>query len=64
VGTRDDLVQWKDDFETFRDRIGELSRAGKKPEDARTELKVDDLPGWTVGDLQMRGMPGLFQELR
>jgi glyoxylase-like metal-dependent hydrolase (beta-lactamase superfamily II) len=64
VGTRDDLIQWKEDFETYRERIGEMSRAGKKPEDAEKELKLDDVAGWSVGALQMRSMPGLFQELR
>ena len=63
VGTRDDLIQWKDDFETYRERIGDLSRAGKKPEDAETELDMSDIAGWSVGRLQMRSMPGLFQEL-
>ena len=64
VGTRDDLIQWKDDFETYRQRIGDLSRAGKKPEDAQTELDLSDIAGWSVGGLQMRSMPGLFRELR
>ncbi|MEZ5364415.1 MAG: MBL fold metallo-hydrolase [Bryobacterales bacterium] len=64
VGTRDDLIQWKEDFETYRNRISELSRAGKKPEDAEAALDVHDLKGWSVGGLQMRSMPGLFQELR
>ena len=64
VGTRDDLVQWKDDFETYRQRISDLSRAGKKPEDAQTDLDLSDVKGWSVGALQMRSMPGLFQELR
>ena len=64
VGTRDDLIQWKDDFETYRERISDLSRAGKKPEDAETQLDMSDVAGWTVGALQMRSMPGLFQELR
>ncbi len=64
VATRDDLIQWKDDFERYRERISELSRAGKKPEDAEKALKLDDLAGWSLGALQMRSMPGLFQELR
>jgi glyoxylase-like metal-dependent hydrolase (beta-lactamase superfamily II) len=64
VGTRDDLVQWKEDFETYRSRISDLSRAGKKPEDAATELKLDDIKGWSLGTAQMRSMVGLFNELR
>jgi len=64
VGTRDDLVQWKEDFETYRQRIGDLSRAGKKPEDAQSELDMSDIAGWSVGGLQMRSMPRLFEELR
>lgn len=64
VGARDDLIQWKEDFETYRQRIGDLSRAGKKPEDAETELDMSDVDGWSIGGLQMRSMPGLFRELR
>jgi hypothetical protein len=64
VGTREDLVKWKEDFETYRSRISELSRAGKKPEDAEKELKLDDIQGWALGALQIRSMTGLYQELR
>ena len=64
LATRDDLIQWKDNFETYRERIGELSRAGKKPEDAQKDLDMSDVAGWSVGALQLRSMPGLYQELR
>ncbi len=64
VATREDLTQWKTDFDTFRGLVTDLVEDGKKPEEAAALLDVSDLEGWSIGALQMRAMPGLFQELR
>ena len=64
VGTREDLVQWKEDYETFRSRIGELSRQNKTPDQVAKELDLSDLNGWSIGGLQMRSLEGLLKELR
>ena len=64
VGTRDDLVQWKEDYETYRNRIGDLSRQGKTPDNLAEALNLDDIEGWTIGALQMRSFEGLLKELR
>lgn len=64
VANREDLVQWKEDYETFRTRARKLSREGKSPEEAAKLIKVDDLNGWTLGRLQLRSMSGLLDELR
>ncbi|MBI1356502.1 MAG: MBL fold metallo-hydrolase [Acidobacteria bacterium] len=64
VSTRDDLVQWKENFETYRERVSELSRAGKSAEEAIAAVKVDDLKGWSKDNRLKNGMAGLLQELR
>jgi len=64
VTTRERMIQWKDDFETYRDRVGELSRAGKSKDEAIAEVKIDDLDGWTVDNRLKNGMEGLLREMR
>lgn len=64
LATRDDLIQWKEDFEAFRNRMGDLSSQGKTPEQVVEAIDLSDLEGWSIGRLQMRSLPGLLQELR
>ncbi len=64
VSTREDVVRWKDDFETYRNRVSELSRAGKTRDEAIAAVKLDDLPGWTADNRLKNGMEGMLRELR
>lgn len=64
VSTRDEMIQWKEDFETYRNRVAELSRAGRTREEAIAEVKIDDLEGWTVDNRLKNGMEGLLKEMR
>lgn len=63
VSKRADLVQWRKDYSTFRDRVREVSRQGKSPEEAAKLIKTDDLVGWNFGALQMRSLPELLKEM-
>ncbi len=64
LATRDDLIQWKEDFEAFRNRVSDLSREGKTPEQVVEAIDLSDLEGWSIGRLAKRSLPGLLQELR
>ncbi len=63
VSNRDDLVSFRKAFETMRNRMGELRRSGKTPQEAAQLLRVDDL-GWTPGPLFAKSLPGLYDEVR
>jgi glyoxylase-like metal-dependent hydrolase (beta-lactamase superfamily II) len=63
VSKRADLVQWRKDYATFRERVREVSRQGKSPEEAAKLIKTDDLQGWNLGGLQMRSLPDLLKEM-
>ena len=64
VATREDLTQWKADFETFRSRVSQLIEQGKSEEEIKTSVKVSDLEGWSMEGLMARSLPGLIAELR
>lgn len=64
VATREDLTQWKADFETFRSRVSELVDQGKSDEEIKAGVKVSDLKGWSMDGLMSRSLPGLIAELR
>lgn len=64
VATREDLTQWKADFETFRSRVSQLVDQGKSEEEIKASVKVSDLKGWSMEGLMARSLPGLIAELR
>ena len=64
VSSREDMTQWKSDFETFRSRVRRLVDDGKTAEEIQTTVDVSDLNGWTMSGLLQRSLPGLMQELR
>lgn len=64
VATREDLTQWKSDFETFRSRVSQLVDQGKSEEEIKASVKVSDLKGWSVEGLMARSLSGLIAELR
>lgn len=64
VTTRARMVQWKEDFETYRNRVGDLSRAGKSKEEAIAEVQIDDLEDWVVDNRLKNAMEGLLREMR
>ena len=64
VATREDLTQWKADFETFRSRVSQLVDQGKSEEEIKASVNVSDLKGWSVEGLMARSLPGLIAELR
>jgi glyoxylase-like metal-dependent hydrolase (beta-lactamase superfamily II) len=63
LSKREDLVRWKASFETVRGRVREMTRAGKSRDDVARELKVDDQPGWSLGGLFAKSVPGLYDEM-
>lgn len=63
IAKRDDLVRWKASFETARNRVREMTRAGKSRDEVARELKVDDLPGWSLTGLFAKSLPGLYDEM-
>ncbi len=63
VSRREDLVRFKTSFETVRSRVRELQRAGKSRDEVARELKVDDLPGWSLTGLFAKSLPGLYDEI-
>ncbi|MBI3694929.1 MAG: MBL fold metallo-hydrolase, partial [Acidobacteria bacterium] len=62
IGKRADLVKWKGDFQTMRERMKQLTRQGKTKEEVATLLKVDDL-GWTIGGLFAKSLPAFYDEM-
>jgi glyoxylase-like metal-dependent hydrolase (beta-lactamase superfamily II) len=58
---RSDMIEWRKKFETMRNRVSDLRRQGKTPEETSKMLKVDDL-GWGASALT-RSLPGLYQEV-
>jgi glyoxylase-like metal-dependent hydrolase (beta-lactamase superfamily II) len=64
VATREDLTQWKADFETFRSRVSELVDQGKSEEEIKAGVNVSDLKGWSLDGLMARSLSGLIAELR
>lgn len=64
VGTREDLTQWKADFETFRSRVSRLVEQGKSEEEIKASVQVSDLEGWSLEGMMTRSLPGLIAELR
>ena len=64
VATREDLAEWKDNFEEYRNRISDLAREGKTAEQVAASIDLSDLDGWSIGRLQTRSLPGLLRELR
>jgi cyclase len=63
VSKRADLIAWKADFEKLRSRVREMTRQGKRRGEVATLLKVDDLPGWTMGGLFAKSLPALYDEM-
>lgn len=63
ISKREDLVRFKASFEMVRSRVRELQRAGKGREEVARELKVDDLPGWSLTGLFAKSLPGLYDEM-
>ena len=61
---RDDLVEWKESFETFRGEVDKLSREGVSLEVAAERIAPLELPGWGPTPLKFRALEGLLQELR
>lgn len=64
LAKREDLVQWKEDYETVRQRVRELSRKGVSVDEAAEQLKLDDLEGWSMSGLLRRSLPQLMEEMR
>ena len=62
ISKREDLIKFKNDFETVRGRVRELTRQGKGKDEVAALLKVTDLPGWSIGGFT-RSLPGLYDEL-
>jgi cyclase len=63
VSRKEDLVAFRRSFETMRNRMSELRRAGKTAKEAAKLFRVDDL-GWKPGPLFERSLPGLYDEVR
>lgn len=63
ISKREDLVRFKESFATVRSRVRELQRAGKSRDEVARELKVDDLPGWSLTGLFAKSLPGLYDEI-
>jgi cyclase len=63
ISKRADLVKWRTDFETARSRMRELARQGRKREEVSKALKVDDLPGWSIGGLFEKSLPAFYDEM-
>jgi len=63
ISKREDLVRFKESFETVRRRVRELRRAGKSRDEVARELKVDDLAGWSLSGLFAKSLPGLYDEI-
>ena len=63
VAKRENLVRWKQDFETVRTRVRKLRQQGRSVGQIEKQLKLDDLAGWSMTGLLKKGLPGLYEEL-
>jgi len=64
VMTREDLLRWKQSFETLNQQISSLRRQGRPKEEVQQLAKTDSLPGWGPNPgFGTRSFPGLFDEL-
>lgn len=63
VSKREDLAAWKQKFITMRDRIADLKRQNKTPEEAAKLLKMDDL-GWQPGGFLGRTIAAVYGETK
>lgn len=64
VMQREDLLRWKQSFETLNQQISSLRRQGKSKEEVLALAKTDALPGWGPNPgFGTRSFPGLFDEL-
>jgi cyclase len=63
VSKKEDLIAFRKSFETMRNRMSDLRKAGKTAEESAKLLRVDDL-GWKPGPLFDRSLPGLYEEVR
>jgi len=64
LAKREDLVLWKENYESVRQRVRELSRKGVSVDEAAEQLKLDDLEGWSMSGLLRRSLPRLMEEMR
>jgi glyoxylase-like metal-dependent hydrolase (beta-lactamase superfamily II) len=61
---REDLLKWKQSFETMNLQLTSLRREGKSKEDALQMAKTDALPGWGPSpNWGQRSFPGLWDEV-
>jgi glyoxylase-like metal-dependent hydrolase (beta-lactamase superfamily II) len=64
VMKREDLLKWKQSYETLKMQVSRLRREGKTEAEAKAAVKFDGLPGWGPGRLWDRSFPGLYEELK
>lgn len=64
VMKREDLLRWKQSFETLKLQLSQMGRAGTPPDQAKQAVNFDKLPGWAAGGLWDRSFPGLYEELK
>ena len=62
VATKADLVKFRSDFESWRNRISGLVRDGKSKDDV-TKVLVSEF-GWALNGNPMRAVDGLMTELK
>jgi len=61
---REDLVRWKQSFETLREDLMTQKRSGKAKDDVGKALDVTKLSGWGAAPRWERSFPGFWVELK
>lgn len=63
VSTKADLIKFRKDFETMRDRMSALSKKYDKAEEATAQLKLEDF-GWTSNPALLKRFEGVYNEMK
>jgi cyclase len=64
VSSREDLTEWKANFQSLRDQVRSMVDDGKSVEEIQAGVNFDGLEGWSMSGLLQRSLPGLAEELR
>ncbi|MFN7923517.1 MAG: MBL fold metallo-hydrolase [Bryobacteraceae bacterium] len=62
---REDILKWKQSFETYNNQLRSLKREGKSESEALQIAKTDNVPGWGPNPgFGTRSFPGLWKEIQ
>lgn len=64
VATAEQVERWRADFRKFRERLKPLALEGLDADEALERVDLSDFERWHMGRPQLKGLPGILEELR